>query len=386
AADSVIQVFLGGGMSHLDTFDPKPYAPIEYRGELGTVATKSGDVFSSLLPNLAGISDKIAVIRSMTHGEAAHERGTHNMLTGYRPSPAITYPSFGSVVSHEFGPRKDLPPYVCVPSASDPWLGTGYLSSAYGPFSVGGEPADASFQVKDLNLPGGVDPTRMENRKTLLASVDSHFASLEKSDSLAAMDTYYQRAYSLISSQEAREAFNMAAEPDTVKEEYGRTNIGQRLLLARRLVEAGVRFVTVMDGGYDLHKTIKSGMESLIPPLDRGLGALINDLDRRGLLARTLIVMVTEFGRTVRINQDAGRDHWPKAFSVVLAGGGIHGGAIYGSTDARGAEPKDKPVGPEALAATLYHQIGIDPTRKLMSPGNRPIDIVRHGEVIRELV
>lgn len=385
-AESAILVFLEGGISHLDSFDPKPYAPIEYRGELGTVATKTGDVFSGLLPNLAQVADKITVIRSMTHGEAAHERGKHNMLTGYRPSPAIIYPSVGSVVSHELGPRKDLPPYVCIPAANEPFLGTGYLSSAYGPFSVGGEPVQEGFQVRDLNLAAGVDEGRMERRKTLLVAVDSHFASMEKSDVLSAMDTYYQRAYALISSPTAREAFHVAAEPPEVRDEYGRTAIGQRLLLARRLVESGVRFATVMDGGYDNHKSIKASMESQVPPLDRGLATLIRDLDRRGLLASTLVIVATEFGRSIRLNKDAGRDHWPKAFSIVLAGGGIKGGQIHGSTDARGAEPKEKPVGPENLAATLYTQLGIDPKRKLMSPGNRPIDIVRNGEPIREIV
>ena len=317
AAESVIFIFMAGGMSHLDTFDPKPYAPVEYRGELGTVATKNGDVFSGLLPNLAKVADKMTVIRSMTHGEAAHERGTHNMLTGYRPSPAIVFPSMGSVVAHEYGPRKDIPPYICIPSAGDPTLGTGYLSAAYGPFSVGGEPANKGFQVRDLNLDATVDAARMERRKSLLASVDSHFSKMESSDALSAMDSYYQRAYALISSQTAREAFNINAEPDAMRDQYGRHAFGQRLLLARRLVEGGARFVTVVDGGWDHHIGIKNAMQSQLPPVDQGLAALISDLDSRGLLAKTLVVMVSEFGRTVKLNKDAGRDHWPKAFSIV---------------------------------------------------------------------
>jgi hypothetical protein len=386
AAESVIFIFLAGGMSHLDSFDPKPYAPIEYRGEFGTVQTNTGEVFGSLVPNLAKSADKISVIRSMTHGEAAHERGIHNMLTGYRPSPAIVYPSMGSVVAHEYGPRNDLPPYVCIPDAGEPRLGTGYLSSAYGPFSVGGEPSDPNFQVRDLNLPAGVDAARMDRRKTLLQTVDAHFASLEKTDALSAMDSYYQRAYALISSQKAREAFDMKAEPDAAKDQYGRNAFGQRMLLARRLVEAGARFVTVVDGGWDHHVGIKAGLQGKLPPVDQGLAALVNDLSQRGLLSKTLIVMVTEFGRTVRLNKDAGRDHWPKAFSVVVAGGGTKGGLIHGATDTYGSEPTKFPTGPEDLAATVFTQIGIDPKRKLMSPGNRPIDIVRNGTVIRELV
>ncbi len=385
-AQSVIFIYLAGGMSHVDTFDPKPYAPIEYRGELGSVKTNTGDVFGGLLQNLSQTADKLCVLRSVTHGEAAHERGTHNMLTGYRPSPAIVYPSIGSVVAHEYGPRNDLPPYVAIPNAANTYMGTGYLSSAYGPFSVGGEPSDKNFHVRDLNLPDGVDPARMEARKSLLNAVDTHFKELENGDALDAMDSYYQRAYAMISSQTAREAFNVAAEPDDIRDRYGRSAMGQRLLLARRLVEGGARFVTVVDGGWDHHQHIKNAMSTNVPPLDQGLAALVADLDSRGLLNQTMIVLTTEFGRTVRINKDGGRDHWPKAFSVMLAGGGIKGGVIYGKTDAYGSEPTDSPVGPADIAATIFTQLGIDPTRKLMSPGNRPIDIVRNGGPIGSVI
>ncbi|MCB9770673.1 MAG: DUF1501 domain-containing protein [Candidatus Omnitrophica bacterium] len=385
-AESAILIFLSGGMSHVDTFDPKPYSPIEYRGDLGTVKTNTGDVFGSQLPKLAGIADKVSVIRSMSHGEAAHERGRHNMLTGYRPSPAIIYPSVGSVVAHELGTRNDIPPYVSIPSSGDEYMGTGYLSSAYGPFSVGGEPSNQNFEVRDLNLPGSVDEGRMERRKTLLHSVDSHFSELEQSDSLAAMDSYYEKAYSLISSQSAREAFHIAAEPDEIRDEYGRHEMGQRLLLARRLVEGGARFVTVLSGSWDHHINIKKGMETNLPPLDQAVSTLINDLERRGLLKTTLVILATEFGRTVKINRDAGRDHWPKAFSIMMAGGGVQGGIIHGATDAYGSEPVRDPVGPEDYAATVFTLLGINPEKKLMSPGNRPIDIVRYGSVIEPLV
>lgn len=385
-AQSVIFIFMAGGMSHMDTFDPKPNAPLEYRGELGTVKTNTGEVIGGLLPKLGQIADKYTIIRSMTHGEAAHERGTHNMLTGYRPSPAIAYPSFGAVVAHEFGPRQDLPPYICVPSASDPYLGTGYLSSAYGPFSVGGEPASDKFQVRDLSLPEGVTPERMDTRKTLLQAVDQHFSELEKGDSLAALDSYYQRAYSLISSQHAREAFDMSKEDQALRDTYGKHAFGQRLLYARRLVEAGARFVTVMDGGWDHHQKIKKGLEARLPHVDQGVSALLADLENRGLLSSTLVVLATEFGRTSRLNQDGGRDHWPKAFSIMMAGGGIQGGHMYGMTDTRGAEPSDNPVSPEDMAATMFTLLGIDPAKKLMSAGNRPIDIVRGGNVLSALV
>jgi hypothetical protein len=385
-AKSVIYIMLQGGMSHFETFDPKPNAPVEYRGELGVVKTKSGDEFGGLMKQTAGIADKIAVIRSFTHSEAAHERGTHNMLTGYRPNPALVFPSMGSVVSHEYGPRKNLPPYVCVPGAGEPFLGPGYLSSAFGPFSVGGEPNDKNFSVRDLNLPAGVDENRMNQRRTLLASVDEHFKTLEKSDSLAAMDTFYQRAYALISSKEAREAFNITAEDGKVRDEYGRNGIGQRLLMARRLVEAGVRFVSVMDGGWDMHVNVHGAMQGRLPSLDQGYAALIRDLDQRGLLKDTLVVLATEFGRTPKINKDRGRDHWPKVFSVAMAGGGIKGGEIYGASDGRGTEPQDKPVGPGDFGATIFTLMGIDPVKELMSPGNRPIEIIKEGKLVPDLI
>lgn len=385
-AQSAIFIFMMGGMSHVDTFDPKPYAPIEYRGELGTVQTNTGEVIGGQLPRLAAMADKYSVIRSMTHGEAAHERGTHNMLTGYRPSPALVYPSFGSVVAHELGPRQDLPAYIAIPSAGDPFLGTGYLSPAYGPFSVGGDPASKDFRVRDLNLPEGVTPERLERRKGLLAAVDRHFEGIESSDTVGAMNSYYQRAYDLISSQSAREAFDIAAEPDEVRDAYGRAPIGQRLLLARRLVEAGARFVTVIDGGWDHHKGIRDALKKQLPPLDQALATLLTDLGDRGLLDSTLVALTTEFGRTTRINADGGRDHWPRAFSSVVAGGGLRGGVIHGETDAFGAEPRKDPVGPADFAATVYTQLGINPHGQIMSAGDRPIDIVRQGEPIAALV
>ena len=385
-AESCIFIFCAGGMSHVDTFDPKPYSPIEYRGELGVANTNTGEVFGATMARMAQVADKLTVLRSVTHGEAAHERGTHNMLTGFRPSPAIVYPSMGSVVSHEFGPRNDMPAYIAIPGAGDPFMGTGYLSSAYGPFSVGGEPVSDGFQVRDLNLAGGVTPERMEGRKGLLTAVDNHFRSMEKTDVLDAMDSYYQRAYALISSQKAREAFNIAAEPSEVRDQYGRTAMGQRLLLARRLVEAGARFITVVDGGYDMHVNIKGGFQSIGPALDQGVATLVADMAARGLLEKTLVVLTTEFGRTVRINKDGGRDHWPKAFSVVLAGGGLKGGVIHGATDAYGSEPSKDPVGPADISATIFNQLGIDVRKKLMSDGNRPIDLVRDGNVIAPVV
>ncbi len=385
-AESVIHIYLPGGIAHQETFDPKPYSPLEYRGELKPIKTKTGDIFSETVPRLAAISDRLTVIRSMSHGEAAHERGTHNMFTGYKPSPALIFPSFGSVVSHEYGPRNDLPPYVAVPSTANEFAGTGYLSSSYGPFSLGADPANAGFRVQDLNLTNGVDAARFQRRRSALDAVNSYFADKQKSDNIAAMDTFYQRAYSLISSDKAREAFNIEAEDAAMRDRYGRNAAGQRLLMARRLVESGVRFVTVTYGGWDMHNQISAGMRRDMPPLDQALAALIEDLESRGLLSKTLVMVSSEFGRTPKINNEAGRDHWPKVFSVMLAGGGVKGGMVYGASDATATEPEFDPVSPEDLATTMYQLLGIVADKELMSPGDRPIEICDGGKVIQDIL
>ena len=386
-AQALIHIFLPGGIAAQESFDPKPLSPIEYRGPLGSIPTKiDGVFFNELLKDTAGIADKITVVRSMTHGEAAHERGTHNMFTGYKPSPAIAYPSFGSVVSHELGIRKNLPPYVCIPTQPNPYAGSGYLSNAYGPFSLGGDPANEKFNVRDLNLPPNIDHERFAERQSMLAAVDAHFRELEKSDSIDAMDSFYQRAYGLVSSPEAREAFNLKSEPDAIKDEYGRNGAGMRMLMSRRLVQSGVRFVSMVYGGWDHHVNIKAGIQKDLPQFDKAYATLIRDLDRRGMLDSTLVMLTTEFGRTPKVNKDAGRDHWPRVFSIVLAGGGIKRGTVYGSSDSTGAEPDENPLALEDFAMTIYKQLGIDGAKKLMSPGNRPIDIVRGGQVVPELL
>jgi hypothetical protein len=386
-AKSIIHIFLPGGISHQETFDPKPYAPIEYRGEMGSIDTKiPGEKFSETLPQTAQIADKICVIRSFSHGEAAHERGTHNMFTGSRPSPALVYPSMGSVISHEYGPRNNLPPYVCIPNAPNEYAGPGYLSSSFGPFSLGADPASQGFQVRDLNLPGGVDMARFERRRTALEAVNDYFAKKEKADTLSAMNTFYDRAYSLISSQAAREAFNIAAEPEAIRNEYGMNEAGQRMLMARRLVAAGVRFVSLTYGGWDMHNNITAGMRGSMPPFDQAFAALIRDLDRTGLLKETLVMVSSEFGRTPKINGTAGRDHWPKVFSVVLAGGGVKPGIVYGTSNAVASEPEKDEIGPTDLAYTIFNLMGIVADKELMAPGDRPIEIVDGGKVRKELL
>jgi len=385
-AKSIIHIYLPGGAAQQELWDPKPYSPIEYRGEMKTVKTNTGEVFCESLKKTSQVADKLCVIRSMTHGEAAHERGTHNMFTGYRPSPALKYPSFGAVISHEYGPRKNLPPYVCIPNTPNEYAGTGYLSSSFAPFSLGSDPSNKNFKVRDLSLPGGVDDSRFYRRRSALEAVNSYFAKKNESDSVKAMDTFYERAYNLVSSPDAREAFNIEAEDGKLRDEYGRNQAGQRMLMARRLVQSGVRMVTLTYGGWDMHNQITNSIKRQVPSFDQAFSALIKDLDRNGLLDETLVMVSSEFGRTPKINKDAGRDHWPKVFSVALAGGGIKGGMIHGSSNATASEPELDPVGPEDLATTMYHQLGIVADKELMAPGDRPIEIVDGGKVIKDIL
>ncbi len=386
-AKSIIHIFLPGGIAHQESFDPKPYAPIEYRGEMRQVATKiEGEVFGETLVQTAAIADKLTVIRSMTHGEAAHERGTHNMFTGYRPSPALQFPSIGSVVSHELGPRHNLPPYVCIPNMPNEYAGSGYLSSAFAPFSLGSDPAQGGFRVRDLNLPNGIDDSRFATRKNALEAVNAHFTQKEKSDDLTAMNTFYERAYALISSPQAREAFDIEKEPAQLRDEYGRGTAGARMLLARRLVQAGVRLVNLTYGGWDMHNGIVAGFRGQMPEFDKAFATLITDLERQGMLDETLVMVSSEFGRTPKINANAGRDHYPKVFSTVLAGGGVKKGFIYGSSNSTASEPEENPVGPEDLFTTVYHCLGIVADKELMAPGDRPIEIVDGGKVIKEIL
>ena len=386
-AKSVIFIFMPGGMAHQESFDPKPFAPIEYRGPMNSIDTSvEGVRINEIWQQTAKITDKIAICRSMTHGEAAHERGTHNMFTGYRPSPALQFPSMGSVVAHEFGPRNNLPQYVCVPNQPNQHAGTGYLSSSYAGFSLGADPASGDFKVRDLNLPSGVDDNRFSTRRRLLDVVNDHFNTTEKADSLDAVDTFYQRAYAMISSEKAREAFDINKEDDKLRDAYGRNGAGARLLLCRRLVESGVRFVTTTYGGWDMHSNINGSIRGQVPSFDVAFATLINDLDNRGLLDSTLVCLASEFGRSPKINGDAGRDHWPKVFSVVLAGGGVQRGLVYGTSNAIASEPDQNPLNVEDWATTIYKCLGIVADKELMAPGDRPIEIVNGGKIRDELL
>ena len=394
-AKRVIHIYLPGGFAHMDSFDPKPDAPVEYRGILDAIPTKvPGVQFSSHMEKTAQIADKITVVRSMTHTEVDHSRGEHSMFTGYRPSPALVYPSMGSVVAHELGPKGAMPPYVLVPNQSSQFLGSGYLSNAYGPFALGADPARSGYKVRDLNLPAGVDAERFERRKSWKNLVEDHFNSMESDDKLKTMDSFYGRAYELLASKESKEAFTLSSETDQTKQLYGmqpwgpvvRPRAGASLLVARRLVEAGARFVTVSYGRWDTHAYHYRGISTQLPDFDRAFAGLITDLDQRGMLDSTLVLVTSEFGRTPRVNAGGGRDHWPRVFSIVMAGGGTKRGHVYGSSDALAAEPASDALHIEDYATTLYHLLGINARKDLMSPGDRPQAIVMNGNVVRDLL
>jgi hypothetical protein len=398
-AKSVIQVILPGGLAHQESWDPKPEAPIEYRGPLGVVKTKiPGVVFSENLSHCAQIADKITVVRAVTGHIPDHAQATYQMFTGYLPTPAILHPAIGSVVSQEFGTRNNLPAYVGVPNVPDAG-GTGYLSSKYGAFELGADPGQKNFQVKDISLPKGVTPDRFDRRRTAREALEDHFKTLESNPAeLDAMNEFYQQAYKMISSPEARKAFSLDGETDAMTKLYGEyknprggqpISIGRQLMLARRLVEAGVRFVTVMyhgTDGWDNHLRIKDAISNGMPAFDHALAGLITDLDQRGMLDSTLVMVTSEFGRTPKVNENAGRDHWARVYSQVLAGGGITRGQIYGSSNATASEPDSDPVSVENFLATVYAQLGIKAEDRLMAPGGRPIDIVRDGHAVEGLI
>jgi hypothetical protein len=383
---SVINIFLPGGMAMQESWDPKPNAPVEYKGPYNAIDTSvSGIQLSELFPNVAKIMNKATIVRSMTHGEAAHERGTHNMFTGWKPSPALKYPAMGSIVSHELGVRNNIPSYVSIPNQANEFDATGFVSTKYSTFSLGSDPADPNFKVRDLTLPDNITIDRFERRKNILETVDNKFKTVAQSDNVKAIDEFYNRAYSLISSKQAIEAFDITKEDVKVREAYGNNQAGQRFLMARRLVEAGTRYVTVTYGGWDHHDNIKTAMASNVPALDKALAQLVTDLDQRGLLSETLILVTSEFGRTPKINNTAGRDHWPRVFSTFMAGGPIKQGFVYGSSDALGGEVDQDPVSPGDISATVFSLLGINPEKTLMTPDLRPV-LISPGKILSEVI
>jgi hypothetical protein len=379
-----ILLFMNGGPSHIDTWDPKPEAPEEYRGEFGAIeTTASGVRISEHLPKMAQHAHRYALVRAVTSPEGSHERACHYMLTGYRELPTLQFPAYGSVVLRETGFRNSLPPYVAVPQTLRGG-GTGYMSAVYQPFSAG-NPGAAGFTVRDVKSPVGEE--RLRARAELLKLQDAAFRAGDPDGTLAALDEFYERAYDLVSAPAAKKAFDLSQEPDAVKERYGKNGFGMGCLLARRLIEAGTRFVTVSQGGWDTHgQNFKLLRERQLPPLDAAFSSLLADLDDRGLLRETLVVWMGEFGRTPKVNRNAGRDHWPRCQSVVFAGGGVPGGQVVGESDATASQPADRPVKPEDLAATIYRLLGVDTHKSYMTATARPIRIAEGGQAVRELV
>jgi len=294
----------------------------------------------------------------------------------------------GSVTSKELGPVGALPPYIAIPGQDfgSGYGQSGYLEAAFNPFPVNGDPNNPNFSVQDVTLPGGVSLARLDKRKSLLQVVDSTFKRFDNTQEASSRDSFYQRAYDMISSPEAKKAFDLAAEPPKVRDAYGHTSFGQGCLLARRLVEAGVRFITVSMGGWDTHSNNFSSLKKdLLPPVDQGLSALLQDLHDRGLLKDTLVVWMGEFGRTPQINPLAGRDHWPGSQSIILAGAGVPAGQLLGATDKDGGAAISHKVSPADLTATIYRKLGIDYTQEYVTPQQRPVRILDGGEPVSEL-
>ena len=380
---SCLIYFHTGGLCQHDSFDPKPDAPREIRGGFGTIPTSVPGVrFSELLPRSAAGFGRFSVIRSMYSLEAIHEKAKQYAFSGQRPNNAYKHPVYGSVVANELGSRNGVPPFVVIPR-KDICADAGFLGASYDPF-IAGDPAKENYSVQDLTLPTGLGLEEAQGRARLLSALDTRLESIEKSDVVGSMDHFYRKALDLVSSPEAKRAFDLGAEPDNLRDAYGRTTGGQGALLARRLIEAGVRLVTVFHGGYDTHSDNDETNKKLYPEFDRSFSTLLEDMDSRGLLDTTLVLAIGEFGRTPEINHSAGRDHWPSVFSIAVAGAGVPGGQVIGASDSMGAEPRDRPVSIEDLGATVYRKLGIDTHKEYHALG-RPIRINDGGQPIREL-
>jgi uncharacterized protein (DUF1501 family) len=387
-AKSVILVYLGGGLSHHDSFDPKPDAPAEVRGNYKTIATSvSGLHVTEMLPRMAKVMHKLALVRSGAHNNDHHETATNWVLSGRFGSAFGDFPAIGAVVAHETGFRGDLPPYVAVPrNPSFTWeLGkSAYLGGRYESFKTG-DPNAPNFKVQDVAPAEELSSKRANRRKSLLSAVDELAKKVEGNDLISTYDEFSKRAATMVLSKEARGAFAIEQESAKLRDRYGRNTFGQSALLARRLVERGVRFVTVNFGGWDHHAKIWDGLKGRLPELDGGFSALIEDMSSRGLLDDTLVVCMGEFGRTPKINKDVGRDHWAPAASLLFAGATVKPGFVLGATDKQGAYATRRPVAPADVAHTIYDSLGIDPRKMLSTPDGRPIEILEKGEPVKEL-
>lgn len=374
-AKAVIQLWMGGGPCHIDTFDPKPEAGEDYAGPYRKPLETNvkGMRICEKFENMAKHGDKFSIIRSMTHFTNGHETATYMMQTGTPPGGELVYPTYGAVVSMKKGQASQsaLPPYVMVPTPIGRISAAGFLGAAYSPFSTGGDPNSADFRVGGIVPPKGMTEGRMTQRQSLLEMVDDFARQLEGSPALDAMNEHQKQAYALILG-DAKKAFDISQESDEVRDKYGRNKFGQSCLLARRLVEHGVPFITVNDGGWDTHKQHFEQMDKKLPILDQAFAALLEDLSQRGLLESTVVVWGGEFGRSPKVHREppwnGGRQHFCNCFNTVIAGGGFTNGQVVGSSDRRGEEVRTRPVYPWDLTSSIYQLLGIDPHGQLPHP------------------
>ena len=398
---AVILFWLSGGPGHLETWDPKPAAPAEYRGPFGACRTSvPGIELGELMPEQARVMEHLAVLRTVNHGTGDHTKGNHWMLTGFEgpafnaPDRAQRRPSLGSVAAAVLGPRRPgLPAYVAAPhlrgGTDNLFHHAAYLGARSEPFSVEGDPNDAGFRVRGFQMADGLSLERLESRRAMLDALDRFRRGGDAA--MAGLDEHHRQAFDLLTSRRVADAFDLSAEGDAARDRYGRHTFGQGALLARRLVERGVSFVTVNCVPWDHHglpgqmKT-EEGARQLVPPLDRAIAALVRDLVDRGLDRRTLVVAMGEFGRTPRMNANAGRDHWGDAFSVLMGCGGLRTGQAVGRSTARGEQVADRPIDPQEVAATIYHHLGIDPSLTFPDRLGRPMPLLDRPRPIRELV
>ena len=394
-ADSCILIWMDGGPTHYETFDPKPDAPLEIRGEFQAVPTSVPGVhFSQLMPRLASLADRLTIVRSIRHNQGNHGAGNHYMMTGSPPRIPVGcgafvsfHPSMGSVAAHQRGAPGGLPAYFSIPQMSRSG-GPNFLGAKYGPFVVSDDPNGSRFRVRDVALPRGLEEGRFEARRELRAEVDrlKRFRDQAAGDPVLALDEFYDQGYRLVTSPDAQQAFDIHSESAATRDAYGRHSFGQRALLARRLVEAGVPFVTLYHGGWDHHRDIFKSLKTKLPPFEAAVAALIADLEQRGMLERTLVIALGEFGRTPKVNSRGGRDHWSNAMSVMLAGGGTPPGQVVGATDRQGYSAVQRVLSPENFVSTVYTKLGINPDKILHTPEGRPVHLVSDATPITELM
>lgn len=394
-ADACILIWMDGGPSHYETFDPKPEAPVEIRGQFGTIATQTpGIYFSQPMKELAAISDDLAVVRSIRHNQGNHGAGNHYMMTGAPPRIPVGcgafvsfHPSLGSVTSAQVGAPAGIPAYFSIPNMSRSG-GPNFLGARHAPFVVPDDPNRSSFQVRDVTVPSGLAEGRYDSRQQIRSRVDTmlRITDAAAGDPVMASDEFYAQGLDLVSSPQAQAAFAIHSEPGEIRNAYGRHPFGQRALLARRLVTAGVPFVTLYHGGWDHHENLFKRFDDKMPAFESTVAALVKDLKQQGMLERTLVIALGEFGRTPKINTRGGRDHWSNAMSVMFAGGGTPGGQVVGATDRQGYAAIERVLSPENFVSTVYRKLGIDPGQMLYSPEGRPVHLVSDANPIDELM